>query len=45
MQVRFDSPMHYAGNVSMSFNANGRPMSTSSTFDAKWLSADCKAEH
>lgn len=45
MAVRFDSPEHYAGKVSMNAVANGHPISTTSTFDAKWLSADCKAEH
>ena len=45
MQVRFDSPEHYAGKVTMSFNANGHPMNSSSTFEAKWLSAVCKADH
>jgi hypothetical protein len=45
MQVRFDSPQHYAGTVSMSLNANGHPMHSTNTFDAKWLSDDCKAEH
>jgi len=45
MQVQFDSPEHYAGKVSMSFNANGHPMSSTNTFEAKWLSADCKAGH
>jgi hypothetical protein len=42
MQVHFDSPEHYAGKVSMHFNANGHPVSTSSTFEAKWISAACK---
>lgn len=42
MQVRFDSPEHYAGKISMSLNANGHPMNSTSTFDAKWLSADCR---
>jgi len=45
MQVRFDSPEHYAGKVTMSFNANGHPMSSSSTFEAKWLSAACTPGH
>ena len=45
MAVRFDSPEHYAGKVSMNAMANGHPISSTSTFDAKWLSADCKAAH
>ncbi|HTT97048.1 MAG TPA: DUF3617 domain-containing protein [Rhizomicrobium sp.] len=45
MQVRFDSPEHYAGKVSMNVVAHGHPMSSTSMFDAKWLSADCKADH
>jgi hypothetical protein len=45
MQVRFDSPEHYAGKVSMAVNTNGHPMSSTSTFEATWLSADCKAGH
>jgi Protein of unknown function (DUF3617) len=45
MSVRFDSPEHYAGKVSMNIVADGRPISSTSSFDAKWLSADCKAEH
>lgn len=45
MQVRFDSPEHYAGKVSMNIVADGRPMNSTTAFDAKWLSADCKADH
>jgi hypothetical protein len=45
MQVHFDSPEHYAGKVSMSFNTHGHPMSMTNTFEAKWLSANCKAGH
>ncbi|HVU20623.1 MAG TPA: DUF3617 domain-containing protein [Rhizomicrobium sp.] len=44
MDVHFDSPEHYAGKVSMNVVANGHPMNSSSTFDATWLSADCKGE-
>jgi Protein of unknown function (DUF3617) len=45
MEVRFDSPEHYAGKISMNFSANGHPVSSTSTFEAKWLSADCEAGH
>ena len=45
MSVRFDTPEHYVGNVSMNVIADGHPMNSASTFEATWLSAECKAEH
>ncbi len=45
MSVRFDSPERYAGKVSMNVVADGHPMNSTSTFNAQWLSAECKADH
>ncbi len=39
----YDSPEHYAGKVTMNAAAEGHPVVSTITFEAKWLSADCKA--
>jgi hypothetical protein len=43
LSIHFDSPEHYAGQVTMNPAASGHPVKSSSSFDARWLSADCKA--
>ena len=40
----YDSPEHYTGKVTMSMDTHGRHMTTNTSFEAKWLSADCKAK-
>ena len=40
----YDSPEHYTGKVTMSMDSHGRHMATNTSFEAKWLSADCKAK-
>jgi hypothetical protein len=45
MTFRFDSPEHYAGRVSLDAVMNGHPMKSVTSFDAHWVSADCKADH
>jgi len=42
MEVTYDSPEHYAGKSTMSGTVNGHPMSTSTTFEGRWVGADCK---
>ncbi len=40
--LAYDTPEHYAGKVTFSGAARGHPMTTTTTFEAKWVSADCK---
>jgi hypothetical protein len=42
--IAYDSPEHYAGKVVMDGVAGGHPIKSSVSFEAKWLSADCKAK-
>ncbi len=42
--LAYDSPEHYTGKVTMSFDSRGHHTASSTSFEAKWLSADCK-EH
>lgn len=39
--VTYDGDSHYSGTTSMTGSANGHPISTSNSFDGKWVSADC----
>ena len=41
--LAYNSPEHYAGKVTMEVDTHGHHMATTTTFEAKWLSADCKA--
>jgi hypothetical protein len=41
MEVIFDSPTHYSGQLTMNGTSEGRPMKQSQTFESKWVSADC----
>ena len=42
MQFVWDSPEHYTGKQSITGTAQGQPINETSTFDAHWVSADCK---
>jgi hypothetical protein len=42
--VTYDSDEHYSGTSTMSGTANGHAMSNSSSFEGKWISADCGAQ-
>jgi hypothetical protein len=42
VDVSFDSPEHYIGKQTMSGSMQGHPVSTSTTFEGRWASADCK---
>jgi hypothetical protein len=39
-----DSPEHYSGRITMSGVVDGAPKASSTTIDAKFVSADCKAD-
>ena len=41
MTVTYDSDTHYSGRMSMAMNGGGQPMTMSSSFEGKWLQADC----
>jgi Protein of unknown function (DUF3617) len=40
----YDTPEHYAGKVTMNTVVQGHPSVSNISFEAKWLSADCKAK-
>jgi hypothetical protein len=40
--LAYDSPEHYAGKVTMDAVAEGHPVKTTMSFEAHWISADCK---
>ena len=40
--LAYDTLEHYTGKVTFSGAARGHPMTTTTTFEAKWVSADCK---
>lgn len=42
--VTFDGDTHYTGQTSFSANANGRSMDMGSSFEGRWISADCGSE-
>src|SRR6202000_1712933 len=42
--IVYDSPEHYSGKMTMSMDSHGHHMATNTSFEAKWLSADCKAK-
>ncbi|HEX4294561.1 MAG TPA: DUF3617 domain-containing protein [Rhizomicrobium sp.] len=42
--IVYDSPEHYTGKMTMSMDSHGRHMATNTSFEAKWLSADCKGK-
>jgi hypothetical protein len=41
--LAYDTPEHYAGKVTFSGDAHGRHLATTTTFEAKWVSANCKS--
>lgn len=41
--LAYESDAHYSGSTSMAGTANGHSMSSSSSFEGKWISADCGA--
>jgi len=43
--LTYDSAEHYAGKMTMNMVTNGQPMSSTTSFEAHWISADCKAPH
>jgi Protein of unknown function (DUF3617) len=45
MTFHFDSPEHYVGSGSLNAVVNGHPMKSSTSFEARWVSAECKADH
>jgi hypothetical protein len=42
--VTYDGDEHYSGTSTMSGTADGHAMSNSSSFEGKWISADCGAQ-
>jgi hypothetical protein len=40
-QITFESPVHYFGTSTMNGSAGGRPISSSTKVDARWLASDC----
>ncbi len=42
--LTYDSPEHYTGKITMSTDIHGHHTASSTSFEAKWLSADCKAK-
>ena len=42
--LAYDSPEHYAGSMTMSMDSHGHHVATNTSFEAKWVSADCKAK-
>ncbi|MBN9631682.1 MAG: DUF3617 domain-containing protein, partial [Actinobacteria bacterium] len=42
MQVVYDTPEHYSGEMTMQGTAHGRPMNMHQTFEGKWAGATCK---
>ena len=43
-EMTYDSPVHYVGKVAMNMTMHGHAMSSTTTMEGKWLSADCKAK-
>ena len=41
--IAYDSPEHYTGKVMMSMDSRGHHTASNTSFEAKWLSADCKS--
>lgn len=42
LDISFDSPEHYTGKSSMTGTIDGRPVNNVTTFEGRWVSADCK---
>lgn len=42
--VTFDGDTHYTGQTSFTASANGRSMDMGSSFEGRWISADCGSE-
>jgi hypothetical protein len=42
VDISFDSPEHYSGKSTMTGTLEGRPVNNVTTFDGRWVSADCK---
>jgi Protein of unknown function (DUF3617) len=44
--VTYDGAAHYSGQMTMSMSMGGQAMSTTNTFEGKWVSPDCgKSTH
>lgn len=43
-EVTFADDQHYSGHTAFSASRNGRSMDMGSTFEARWISADCGSE-
>jgi len=41
--LAYDSPEHYTGRMTMNMDTRGHHVASTTSFEAKWLSADCKA--
>lgn len=41
--VTYDSDEHYSGSTSMTGTADGHPVNSSTSFEGKWVAADCGA--
>lgn len=41
MSVTYDSATHYTGQMTMAANAGGEAMTTTNSFEGKWVSASC----
>jgi hypothetical protein len=42
MQVVYDTPEHYSGEMTMQGTSHGRPVNMYQTFEGKWAGAVCK---
>jgi hypothetical protein len=43
VSVTYDSDEHYSGNYSFSGSAHGHPANMTTSFEGRWISADCGA--
>ena len=41
-EIAFDSPTHYSGKATMAGSAHGHPVNSVTTYEGRWVSADCK---
>jgi len=41
VSVSYDSDVHYSGSYSFSGSAQGHPQSMTTSFEGKWIAADC----
>jgi hypothetical protein len=42
VDISFDSPEHYSGKSSMAGTMDGHPVNSVTTFEGRWVGADCK---